>query len=98
MSELAILGGPKRATTPFPSWPVWDDGDRRAVMGVLESGKWWMYAYGTDEATETGVGGEQRSQVEQFEEEFARFHRVKHGVAVASGSTALEICMSAIGL
>ena len=69
MSELAILGGPKTVTAPFPSWPVWDDDDRRAVMGVLESGKWWMYAYGTDEATETGAGDGQRSQVEQFEEE-----------------------------
>ena len=39
-----------------------------------------------------------RSQVEQFEEEFARLHRVKHGIAVTNGSVALDICMRAIGL
>ena len=97
MSKLALLGGPKAVTGSFPAWPIWDDDDRKSVLGVLESGKWWMYGY---EETELGGDGAapQRSQVEQFEEEFAALHRVRHGLAVTNGSVALDICMRAIDL
>lgn len=97
MSQLALLGGSKSVTSPLPSWPIWDDRDRQAVVDVLESGNWWMYAAG-----EAELGGADeapaRSQVEQFEREFAAAHRVKHAIAVTSGSTALEICARAIDL
>jgi dTDP-4-amino-4,6-dideoxygalactose transaminase len=97
MSELAIRGGPKTVTQPMPTWPIWDGEDRQAVLDVLESGNWWMYAVGE---TELGADDETstRSQVEQFEREFAAMHNVKHAFAVTSGSTALEICMRGIGL
>ncbi len=97
MSNLALLGGPKAVTLPEPTWPIWDDEDRQAVNGVLESGNWWMYAVGE---AELGGGDEepQRSQVDQLEREFAALHHVKHAFAVTSGSTALEICMRGIGL
>lgn len=97
MSRLALLGGPEAVTRPFPAWPIWDDDDRKSVLAVLESGKWWMYGY---EGKELGAGGAvpQRSHVEQFEEEFAALHRVKHALAVTNGSVALDICMRAIGL
>jgi dTDP-4-amino-4,6-dideoxygalactose transaminase len=98
MSKPALLGGPKAVTEPFPSWPIWDDEDKRAVLGVLESGKWWMYGYGEQELGGEAGGRRPRSQVEQFEEEFAALHRVLHGIAVTSGSTALDICMRAIDL
>ncbi|MEX2287208.1 MAG: DegT/DnrJ/EryC1/StrS family aminotransferase [Planctomycetaceae bacterium] len=97
MSKLALLGGSKSVTLPAPAWPVWDDDDRRAVNRVLESGRWWMYAAGN---TELGAGDDEpvRSEVEQFEREFAAAHRVKHALAVSSGSMALEICMRVIDL
>lgn len=97
MTKLALFGGPKSVTRPLPSWPIWDDDDRQAVVKVLESGNWWMYAVG---ATELGKGDEEpvRSQVEQFEKEFAAAHRVKHALAVTNGSVALDICMRAIDL
>ena len=41
MSELALHGGPKACDHTWPSWPVWDDRERDALTGVLESGKWW---------------------------------------------------------
>lgn len=41
MGELAILGGKPVRTKPFPSWPVHDEKERKAVLEVLESGKWW---------------------------------------------------------
>ncbi|HOV73534.1 MAG TPA: DegT/DnrJ/EryC1/StrS family aminotransferase [Candidatus Hydrogenedentes bacterium] len=42
--KLALLGGrpvrdPGRA---WPTWPIFDDTERRAVNEVLESGKWWF--------------------------------------------------------
>jgi len=100
MSELALFGGPAAVSLALPKWPIWDDDDRKALGDTLESGNWWMYAAG--EVDEVGAdGGDEtpaRSQVEQFEREYAAAHRVKHAIAVTSGSTALEICARAIGL
>jgi len=98
MNQLALLGGPKAVAREFPAWPILDDEDKLAVQEVLDSGKWWMCAYGEDELGGEDQGPTQRSQVEQFEEEFAAAHKVKHAIAVTNGSTALEICMRAIGL
>ena len=96
MSKLALLGGPKAVSTPLPSWPVWDERDEKGLLDVLHSGKWWMYSYGEGELAGDGHSAGQRSQVEQFEEEFAALHRVKHGRAVTNGSVALDVCMRAI--
>jgi len=41
MACLAIHGGPQTWTGTWPTWPVWDDGERRALNEVLESGQWW---------------------------------------------------------
>lgn len=41
-SKLAILGGPRACPDPWPSWPVWDDQERRGLNAVLESGCWWF--------------------------------------------------------
>lgn len=99
MSQLALLGGPKAAGGRFPDWPIWDEADKKALIDTLETGKWWMYAYGEGELSDgEDAGSPARSQVEQFEEEFAALHRVKHCLAVTNGSTALDICMRAIGV
>jgi dTDP-4-amino-4,6-dideoxygalactose transaminase len=98
MAQLALFGGPKAVQKPFPSWPIWNEDDKAALIDVLESGKWWMYAYGEAELGSELDQLHQHSQVEQFEEEFAQLHHVKHGIAVTNGSTALDICMRSIGL
>ena len=41
-SQLAIRGGTPAARRDWPSWPVWDDAERRGLLDVLESGKWWF--------------------------------------------------------
>jgi dTDP-4-amino-4,6-dideoxygalactose transaminase len=41
-SPLAVHGGPPAAKHQWPTWPVWDDTERRGLMEVLESGKWWF--------------------------------------------------------
>lgn len=37
----ALLGGTPVRTAPFPSWPVADATEERALAGVLRSGKWF---------------------------------------------------------
>jgi len=39
--RLALLGGEPVHTGGWPSWPIHDEREREAVLGVLESGKWW---------------------------------------------------------
>jgi len=41
MAKLAINGGDKTCTRPWPKWPITGDPERQALLGVLESGKWW---------------------------------------------------------
>src|SRR5579864_1304924 len=83
MSELALLGGKKARTKPFPLWPQFDDAERNALNEVLESRIWWRTP-GT--------------KTLEFEQAFARFHGAKHGIAVTSGTAALEVAMAAVGV
>src|SRR5579864_7353104 len=83
MSELALLGGPKCKRKPFPEWPLYDEGERAALMEVLESRVWWRTP-GT--------------RTLEFERNFARFHGAKHGIAVTNGTAALEVAMAALGV
>ena len=83
MSQLALLGGKKSKSKPFPAWPQFDDTERRGLNDVLESRVWWRTP-GT--------------KTLEFEEAFARFHGARHGLAVTNGTAALEVAMAAIGL
>lgn len=83
MSELALLGGNRAKTKPFPVWPQFDDAERRALNEVLESRVWWRTP-GT--------------KTLEFEQEFARFHGARHGIAVTNGTAALEVSMAAMGI
>jgi len=40
-AQPAILGGPPVCTGQWPVWPVFDDTERRQLLEVLNSGKWW---------------------------------------------------------
>jgi len=37
----ALLGGRPAHTRPWPSWPMHGAAERRQILQVLESGKWW---------------------------------------------------------
>jgi len=41
MSKLAVRGGKRECVVRWPTWPVSGAPERRALLGVLESGKWW---------------------------------------------------------
>lgn len=43
MAKLALNGGPKvRENKSFPSWPVHNEREKKAVNDVLDSGNWWF--------------------------------------------------------
>ena len=67
----------------LPSWPVYSKAERAAVDRVLERGL-GNYWYG--------------SEGKAFEREFASYCGVAHGLAVANGTVALELCLRALGI
>lgn len=81
MSQLALLGGPAAKTKPFPTWPIFDDAERKALLDTLESRVWWRTP-GT--------------RTLQFEQNFAAYHGAKHGIAVTNGTHALEVIIAAL--
>jgi len=83
MSQLALLGGKKAKSKPFPDWPHFDDTERRALNEVLESRIWWRTP-GT--------------KTLEFENRFAQFHGARHGIAVTNGTAAIEITLAALGI
>lgn len=84
--RLAIEGGtPVRdiVRAPWPTWPVYDAEEERALLGVLHSGKWW------------GVAGDQGRQ---FEQEFAAYQHARFGLVCTNGTAALEIALRALDI
>ncbi|MBS7624752.1 DegT/DnrJ/EryC1/StrS family aminotransferase [Candidatus Bathyarchaeota archaeon] len=82
MVKLAIAGGEPVRSKPFPKWPIFDEREAKALISALNSGLW-------------GIGG---SRKREFEEKFARYQHAKYGVAVTSGTAALEISLRALGI
>jgi len=68
---------------PFPSWPQFDENEERRLLRTLRSGKWFRF------------DGE---EVRKFEEAFAEAHDSRFGLAVSSGTTALEAGLTALNL
>ncbi|WP_349632291.1 DegT/DnrJ/EryC1/StrS aminotransferase family protein [Desulfuromonas sp. CSMB_57] len=67
----------------FAPWPVFDEGDMEAVNRVLASGKVNYW---------TGPEGR------EFETEFAGKVGVRHAIAVANGTVALELALQALDI
>ncbi|MCW8129777.1 MAG: DegT/DnrJ/EryC1/StrS family aminotransferase [Planctomycetota bacterium] len=89
-SKPVILGGPPipgaKARAP---WPVHGAPERKALLGVLRSGKWWRG--GTRKEMESSVTG-------AFEKAYARWHGTRHGMCVTNGTAALELALRAGGV
>jgi dTDP-4-amino-4,6-dideoxygalactose transaminase len=69
--------------TVMKRWPVYAEDEIKAVEDVIRSGK---VNYWTGE------------QGKLFEKEYAEYLGVKHAVAVANGTNALELCLIALGI
>lgn len=75
---LAMNGGQPVRSTPFSSWPSFDQDEIEATAAVLRSGKvnYW-----------TGQEGR------EFENEYAEATGRKHAIALANGTLALELAL-----
>ena len=93
MSEekLAIEGGTPVRTEPlpleFPGVPGMGEEEIEAVARVLRAKSPFRY-YGPDRQRET----------ERFEADFAEFNGARHAIGVASGTGALHVALSALGV
>jgi dTDP-4-amino-4,6-dideoxygalactose transaminase len=95
-ARLAINGGtPVRPKNkPFPRFPEVGAEEERAVLEVVPQRQLVDVRLREARARRDDASG--GSRVEQFERAFARSQNVKHALAVASGSGALEISCRAI--
>lgn len=80
---MQVSNEDRPAASTFPSWPVFAEDEVAAVERVLRSGK---VNYWTGDRGVT------------FEVEYAKKFGLKHAVALANGSVALESCFQALGL
>jgi perosamine synthetase len=78
-----VLGGKPVRTAPFPSWPVVDAREEKALLEVLHNGKWFR-----------GEG----KVVDQFEAAYARLTGSKYCLATANGTSALLVSLGALGI
>lgn len=83
MDKLAIDGGPRIRTKPFPAWPIFDELEERLILEVVRSGKW---------------GGTGRVKLPELEEKFAAIHDAKHAVSIVNGTVAITIALQAAGV
>jgi perosamine synthetase len=77
----ALLGGPPVRSTRFPSWPVVDEREEKALSDVLHSGKWFRLDGQT---------------VDRFEEAYARLTGARHCIATANGTSALYASLAGL--
>ena len=82
----AAFGGPADdpgGSPDFPTWPALEEADMEAVAAVLRTNQLSMLS---------------SPEVEAFENEFAGYHRVKHCIAVNSGTSAIHLALIALGV
>jgi len=81
--KLAIDGGSKAVTNELSGWPQFDENAIKAVEEILRSGKVNYW---------TGPKGM------EFEKKFAAWQGSKYGISASSGTSALHIALSALGI
>ncbi len=81
--KLAVDGGPQSVTNELVGWPQFDENAIKAVEAVLRSGKVGYW---------TGPKGQ------QFEEAFAKWQGSKFAINTATGTAALHVALSALGI
>jgi len=86
--ELTLLSQqdgwtPPESFSPKTSWPYFEDNEILAVAAVLRSGKINQW---------TG------NEVNVFQDEFAAYCGVKHAIALANGSVALDLALYALDI
>ncbi len=77
----ALLGGRPVRATPFPSWPVTDQREEKALLDVLHGHKWYR-----------GEG----QTVGRFEEAYSQLTGARHCIATANGTSALYASLAGL--
>jgi dTDP-4-amino-4,6-dideoxygalactose transaminase len=77
----ALLGGTPVRRQPFPSWPVFDAREEKALLETLRSGRWYR-----------GNG----DHVRQFEQAWAQANGARHCLATCNGTSALFVALNAL--
>ncbi|GAA1572148.1 3-amino-5-hydroxybenzoate synthase [Kribbella karoonensis] len=67
----------------MPEWPQYDDEEAKALLEVLNSGKW---------------GSTSGDTVATFEREFAAYQQAGHAVCLANGTLAIAVALRAAGV
>jgi len=98
MSVLAINGGSPLRTESFPAWPVHDQREIEAITEVVESGKWWRFAYATGVEMKESMDIGEMSKAVEFSRAFAKHHQAQYGIAAANGTGTLEMIFKALGI
>ncbi|MHB9033988.1 MAG: DegT/DnrJ/EryC1/StrS family aminotransferase [Anaerolineae bacterium] len=88
MSQLAIEGGARVRSTPFPRRILVGEEEIDAVMALMQKER--SNGGGFDR-----YGGE---HVDAYEREFAAYHGMKYATAVSSGTAAIHTALSALRL
>ncbi|HEX2130156.1 MAG TPA: DegT/DnrJ/EryC1/StrS family aminotransferase [Actinophytocola sp.] len=86
-TDLAMFGGTPAVRPEYRrlEWPVVTQADRDAVLRVLDSRKFT-------------VGAKDEQEIHGLEREWADFCGARHAVSVNSGTVALELALTALGL
>lgn len=92
MKKLAINGGEKLRSEPFPAYNTIDEKEETAVLRVLRSGKLSTYL-GTWH--DDFHGGD---EVQALEKKWAEYFNVKHAISVNSATSGLYAAVGAIGI
>ncbi len=82
MDKLAINGGTPVYSGGFPRWPQWGAKEEENLVKALDSGSW----------------GTLGSFAMSFSKRFADFIGVSHGIAVNSGTQAIELILRGAGI
>ena len=91
MSNLALLGGRKVRSKPFPPHPILEKEERRAILETLKRGRLSAFLA---VAGEWFYGGE---KVKEFERDFCKYSRSKYAVAMNSATACLHAAVVAVG-
>ena len=85
MSVLAINGGTRVRSEPYPAWPQVDQRDADAVADVVLNGQ---------------IGGwpEPGPRNAEFAARFADYQGAAHGIVMVNGTVTMEVALKALGI
>jgi dTDP-4-amino-4,6-dideoxygalactose transaminase len=85
MGKLAITGGEPVRKKRFDPWPVYAEGERRALEDVLTNRNWGGQPFPGKHA-------------DAFAKKFAEFHTAQYGQCVNTGTVAIQAALKAVGV